>query len=106
MAPADASSDDDLIDRLRSGLRAAVKARDRGHGGRAPSVLGEVDNAGAVAAPDGPAEVSGPHVAGAVAGLGRAEADRRHLDGSALAAVVRAEVRSRRPPASDRAARR
>jgi uncharacterized protein len=99
MAPADARSDDDLLDRLRSGLRAALKARDRRATAALRSVLGEVGNAGAVAAPDGPTEVSSPHVARAVAGLGRAETARRHLDGSAVAAVVRAEVEARRESA-------
>jgi uncharacterized protein len=99
MAPTDARSDDDLLDRLRSGLRAALKARDRRAAAALRSVLGEVDNAGAVAAPDGPTEVSSPHVAGAVAGIGRAETARRHLDGSTVAAVVRAEVEARRESA-------
>ena len=99
VTPADPSRDDDLLDRLRADLRAALKARDRGTAAALRSVLAEVDNAGAVAAPDGPAEQSSPHVAGAVAGLGRAEATRRHLDGSAVASVVRAEVDGRREAA-------
>lgn len=63
------------------------------------SILADIDNAGAVAVPDGRAEVSSPHVAGAVAGLGGAEAARRHLDGSAVAAVVRADIEARRESA-------
>jgi hypothetical protein len=50
-------------------------------------------------APDGPTEVSSPHVAGAVAGPGRAETARRHLDDAYDAAgqgdravVLRAEA--------------
>ncbi|HSK54098.1 MAG TPA: hypothetical protein VK908_02475 [Jiangellales bacterium] len=99
MTPADARPDDDLLDRLRAGLRAALKARDRSAATVLRSVLADIDNAGAVAAPDGPTGVSSPHVAGAVAGLGGAEATRRHLDGSAVAALVRAEVETRRESA-------
>jgi uncharacterized protein YqeY len=97
MAPADAHPDD-LLDRLRAGLRAALKARDRSAATVLRSVLADIDNASAVAAPDG-AKVSSPHVAGAVAGLGGAEAARRHLDGSAVAAVVRADIEARRKSA-------
>jgi len=67
MAPANARVRRRLLDRLRSGLRAALKARDRGTAAALRSVLGEVDNAGAVAAPDGAAEVSSARVAGTVA---------------------------------------
>jgi uncharacterized protein len=99
MAPADAHPDDDLLDRLRSGLSAALKARDRSAATVLRSVLADIDNAGAVAAPDGRTQVSSPHVAGAVAGLGGTEAARRHLDGSAVAAVVRVEIEARRESA-------
>ena len=99
MAPVDAHPDDDLLDRLRAGLREALKARDRSAATVLRSILADIDNAGAVAAPDGRAGVSSPRVAGAVAGLGGAEAARRHLDGSAVAAVVRADIEARRESA-------
>lgn len=99
MAPVDAHPDDDLLDRLRAGLREALKARDRSAATVLRSILADIDNAGAVAAPDGRAGVSSPRVAGAVAGLGGAEAARRHLDGSTVAAVVRADIEARRESA-------
>lgn len=95
VTPPASSDDDNLLDRLRSDLRVALKARDRGTATLLRSVLSDIDNATAVAAPDGTAEVSSAHVAGAVAGLGSAEATRRHLDGSAVASVVRAEIAAR-----------
>jgi uncharacterized protein len=99
MAPAKVHPDAGLLDRLRSGLHAALKAGDRSAATVLRSVLADIDNAGAVAAPEGRAEVSSPHVAGAVAGLGAAEAARRHLDGSAVAVVVRADIEARRESA-------
>ena len=58
-----------MRDRLRGGLRNAMRARDRLAASALRSALAALDNAGAVPAGQGPAAASGPHFAGAVAVL-------------------------------------
>lgn len=66
------------------------------------SALGAIDNASAV--PVGQARAasaSSPHIAGAVAGLGATETDRRRLSDEEESAIVRAEVAERQAAARD-----
>lgn len=66
------------------------------------SALGAIGNAGA---PDAgaavPATTSGPHFAGAAAGLGAGETPRRRLGGAHVDAIVRAEISERQAAARE-----
>ena len=110
---------DDLPARLRHALTAAMRARDMTAAAALRSALGAIGNAEAVPVPParpgiaaGPSAAS-PHVAGTVAGLGGAEAQRRRLSPAQVAAIVAAEIDERREAAAqyeraghaDRAAR-
>lgn len=89
-------------ERLRQALGAAVKARDTIAVSALRSALGAIDNASAI--PAGPAKVtsaSSPHFAGAVAGLGAGEAERRGLTEDSARAIVLAEVTERRDAARE-----
>lgn len=92
----------DIRSRLRLALTDALKARDRGAASALRSALSAIGNAEAV----DPGEVSRPgasgsiHFAGAAAGLGAAEAERRHLTEADVAAIVRAEAAEREAAAS------
>jgi uncharacterized protein len=90
--------------RLRRALTEALKARDRGAASALRSALGAIGNAEAVdpggQGPGRPAADGSAHFAGAVAGLGAAEAQRRHLTEADVAAIVRAEVAEREAAAS------
>jgi uncharacterized protein YqeY len=105
-------SGDDLEGRLRLALGAALRARDKTATTALRSALGAIGNAEAVPVPTTLAAAS-PHIAGAAAGLGAAEAERRRLSPAQVAAVVRAEIDERRAAAAqyeqsghaDRAAR-
>jgi uncharacterized protein YqeY len=82
--------------RLRDALRAAMKARDSVTVPALRTVLAAIANAEAVAAPEEQATVSGSrHVAGAASGLGAAEARRRDLTGAGIAAIIAAEIAER-----------
>lgn len=88
---------------LRDGLTAALKARDRVAVAALRSALAAIENAEAVPA-DGVAvggDAGSEHVAGAVAGLGAAEAERRRLTGAELRAIVEKEVRDRSASAEE-----
>ncbi|GAA3465184.1 GatB/YqeY domain-containing protein [Saccharothrix longispora] len=85
---------------LRDSLTAALKSRDRVAVAALRSALAAIGNAEAVPVDrpaDGvPADVTGSeHVAGAAAGLGAAEAERRHLTEADLRSIVEDEVRER-----------
>ena len=89
-------------DLLQRALREAMKARDMVAVSALRSALSAIDNAGAV--PAGPAPVTGatsPHFAGAVAGIGAAETERRSLSDQQASAIVRAEVAERQAAARD-----
>ncbi|MBO0771199.1 MAG: hypothetical protein J2P35_07070 [Actinobacteria bacterium] len=88
--------------RLAGELRKAVAARDLIAVSALRSALAAIDNAGAVPLSPGPAAgTSSPHVAGAAAGLGAGEAERRRLSDSDAAEIVRAEAADRRAVAGD-----
>ena len=88
--------------RLRSALRDALRARDTTAASALRSALAAIDNAGAVPQVPAPAAGTGsPHVAGAVAGLGAGEAERRRLTEADVVAIVHAEVAEREAAARD-----
>ncbi|MBK1786388.1 GatB/YqeY domain-containing protein [Prauserella cavernicola] len=89
---------------LREALTAAIKARDRVAVAALRSALAAIDNAEAVpSAATGAAEgiTSTEHVAGAAAGLGAAEAQRRTLTDADVRAIVEQEVTERLSSAED-----
>jgi hypothetical protein len=94
----------DIGTRLRRALTAALKARDSGATSALRSALSAIANAEAVdpGAPGSgpPAAAGSAHFAGTAAGLGAAEAERRHLTEADVAAIVRAEAADREAAAS------
>ncbi|MFT7837967.1 GatB/YqeY domain-containing protein [Saccharothrix sp. BKS2] len=87
---------------LGEALKSALKERDRVAIAALRSALSAIDNAEAVPveAPAGPA-ASGEHIAGAVAGLGAAEAERRQLTEADVRSIVEGEVRERSVAAAE-----
>jgi uncharacterized protein len=94
----------DIGSRLRRTLTEALKARDKGAVSALRSALSAIGNAEAVdpgaQRPGHPDASSSAHFAGAVAGVGTAEAERRHLTEADVAAIVRAEAAEREAAAS------
>lgn len=88
--------------RLRQDLTAALKAGDRVAVTALRSSLAAIDNAEAVLV-DRPLDgVTGnEHVAGAAAGLGAAEAERRHLTEAEVRSIVENEARERSAAAEE-----
>lgn len=91
---------DDLRTRLRAASTAALKARERDVAAAFRSVLGAIDNAEAVAAPE-PLPVGDSPVAGAVSGLGAGDVARRALGEEDIVAIVVAELADLRDSADD-----
>jgi hypothetical protein len=91
-----------IRDLLQRALREALKARDSEAVSALRSALGAMDNASAVPVrPGSVTATTSPHVAGAAAGLGAAESERRGLSEQEARAIVRAEVAERRAAARD-----
>ncbi|HXZ76959.1 MAG TPA: hypothetical protein VEH31_39645 [Streptosporangiaceae bacterium] len=85
-----------LTARLRLALAGALRARDTIAVSALRSALGAVGNAEAVEpGVTAPAGSAGPHVAGAVSGLGAAEVPRRSLSAAQAEQIVRAEAAER-----------
>ena len=84
-----------IRDRLPRALRDAMRARDSVAVSALRSALAALDNAGAVPPDPAPAAASGPHFAGAVAGLGAGEVPRRGLAAGEAERIVRAEIAER-----------
>ena len=83
-------------DRLQRTLGESLKARDMVAVSALRSALGAIDNASTV--PAGlvfAASASSSHIAGAVAGLGAADNERRRLSDDEANAIVRAEIAER-----------
>ncbi|GGP85466.1 GatB/YqeY domain-containing protein [Saccharothrix coeruleofusca] len=81
---------------LRDDLKAALKTRDRVAISALRSALAAIENAEAVPVDQPPVAAAGSeHVAGAAAGLGAAEAERRHLTDADLRSIVEREVGER-----------
>jgi len=88
--------------RLHLALRQALKAQDTIATSALRSALAAIDNASAVPpAPPPAAGTGGPHVAGALPGLGAGEAERRRLTEADVVEIVRAEVAERQAAARD-----
>jgi len=107
-------ADADILARLRLALAEALRARDTIAVSALRSALGAIGNAEAVEPGEAaPAGSGGPHVAGAVSGLGAAEVARRSLSPAQIEGIVRAEAAEREDAArgyeragqADRAAR-
>jgi uncharacterized protein len=91
-----------ISDRLRRALGEALKSRDMIAVSALRSALGALDNASAVPATPAPAaSPSSPHIAGATAGVGATETERRRLSDEEVSAIVRAEVAERQAAARD-----
>jgi len=94
----------DIRSRLRRALTEALKARDAGTASALRSALSAIGNAEAVdpaeAGPGRPGASGSVHFAGAVAGPGAGEAERRLLTEADVAAIVRAEAAEREAAAS------
>ena len=92
-------TDPGLQSRLRRELAAALRAHDQLAVAALRTALSTLANAEAVLAPvipPGNAPASGdPHIAGAAAGLGAAEAARRHIGEAEAQRIVRAEISER-----------
>jgi uncharacterized protein YqeY len=84
-----------IRDRLQTALRAALRARDKTAASALRSALAAIDNASAVPAEPAPGTASGPHFAGAAAGLGAGEAPRRAQAAGEAERIVRAEIAER-----------
>jgi uncharacterized protein len=88
--------------RLRSTLTQAMTSRDSVAVAAVRSALSAIANAEAIAPLEaGSKRPSSEHVAGAVAGLGAAEAARRQLSAADADAIVAAEISDRRSAADD-----
>jgi len=89
-------ADAGILARLRLALAEALRARDTIAVSALRSALGAIGNAEAVEpGAAAPAGSGGPHVAGAVSGLGAAEAARRSLSPAQIEGIVRAEAAER-----------
>jgi uncharacterized protein YqeY len=87
--------------RLRIALTEALRSRDSIAASALRSALGAVANAEAVPSAHTSRVAGSEHVAGAVAGLGAAEAPRRELTEQDVTAIVAAEISDRRSAAGD-----
>ncbi len=86
---------DDLYERLRADLRAAMKAGHAEAVSALRTLIAALDNAGAVAAPSEQVEPQGEHVAGAASGVGATEVPRRELTSTAILDIIGEQVRER-----------
>jgi hypothetical protein len=89
-----------MRDTLRADLTTAIKARDRIAIAALRSAMSAIDNAEAVPVLSEPAAGS-EHVAGAVAGLGAAEAERRQLTDDDVRSIIETELGERSVAATE-----
>ena len=93
---------EDLRERLHGGLRAALRSRDMIAAAALRSALAAIANAEAVPVDPSAADLStSQHVAGAAAGLGAGEAQRRGLSDAEVGQIVDAEIAERMAAAAD-----
>jgi uncharacterized protein len=90
--------DSEIRPRLEQALREALRARDTVAVSAVRSALAALDNAQAVPAVPATGASDSPHFAGAAAGLGAGEAERRRLGEAEARDIVRAEVAEREAP--------
>ncbi len=81
-----------LRTRLRGDLRAAMKAQRRDEMAALRTLIAAIDNAESVEEASSPPMPSSEHVAGAVQGLGAADAPRRSLSEHDLQRIIEAEL--------------
>ena len=81
-----------LRTRLRTDLRAAMKAQRRDEMAALRNLIAAIDNAEAVEEASAAPPPSSEHVAGAVSGLGTAEAARRSLSAHDLQRIIETEL--------------
>lgn len=93
------SDPDQLRGRLRAGLTAAIKARDKDAVAALRTALAAIDNAEAVPTVSGPAATS-ESIAGAAVGLRSTEVARRELTPDDLQVVLRAQIDERNAEAA------
>ncbi|WP_336081495.1 hypothetical protein [Nocardia sp. SSK8] len=86
-----------LRERLRAGLKPAMKARDRSAVAALRSVLAAIDNAEAIDA----GAVKAGALEGSPVGLGAAEVRRRDLTDDDIERIVRGEIGERRDAAAE-----
>jgi uncharacterized protein len=84
---------------LRADLVTAMKLRRPEAVAALRTAIAAIDNAEAVEAPDGIAEVASEHVAGARTGVGSTEVQRRVLSLGEVRTLLRAQVEERRTEA-------
>jgi uncharacterized protein len=85
-----------VLSRLRQDLTLALKARDRVAIAALRSVIAAIENAEAIDSEQSPSrEASSEHIAGATAGAGSSDVERRALNGAEVDAIVRAQVDER-----------
>ncbi len=93
---------DEIMTRLRRALGVSLKAREAGSVSALRSAMSAIGNAEAVdSAAVRPGGTGSPHFAGAVAGLGAGEAQRRRLTEADAVAIVRREAAEREAAASE-----
>ena len=85
----------DLQAQLRAALADAMRSQDRVATLALRSVLSAISNAEAVVPAPGASGTTSAHVAGAAAGLGAAEAQRRRLTPADITPIVQAEISER-----------
>jgi uncharacterized protein YqeY len=90
----------EIQQRLRTALLAAMKAKDTVATSALRSVIAAIGNAEAVSPRTVSPATGDAHVAGSVAGLGAAEAERRALTTADVATIVTAEAAERRMAAA------
>ena len=95
MAPADQDAGAQLPDRLRAALADALRQRDRVAVSALRSALSAIGNAEAVSPEPDAATAGSAHIAGARAGLGAGEAERRRLSPADVSRIVAAEISER-----------
>ena len=96
----DDASAPSLTIRLRAALAEAMSSRDKAATAAIRSALGAIGNAEAIVAPPKAAGTSSLYVAGAVSGLGQAEASRRRLSELEVSRIVAAEIAEREAAAA------
>jgi uncharacterized protein YqeY len=89
-----------LTIRLRAALTDAMSSRGKVATAAIRSALGAIGNAEAIAAPAHAAGTSSQYVAGAVSGLGQAEASRRRLSEFEISLIVEDEIAEREAAAA------
>lgn len=93
---------DDVRARLRTALRTAMKAREKGTVAAIRSALAAIDNAEAVdAAAAGLQQTGHSRIAGTVGGLGAGEVARARLTEARMREIVAGEVAERRAAADE-----